>query len=875
SEAGADVFFICFPTVKKLCFPCQQDSQCGGGRCVPIGDATYCAAACGADAPCPEGFACGEEEPEGALCRPLSGSCDCLPGTAGAVKPCQEANGFGTCHGYAECDPLLGWTACSALAPTAETCDGADNDCDGQFDEGLEPQPCVQENDAGACPGTAVCMGPLGFVCQAPVPAAEACDYADNDCDGLVDEDFVDGDGKYTVFEHCGSCAASCAVGFPNATAMCDSSKAVPRCVVDVCAPGYFKLNDYQCIPDTASLCEPCTTDDNCLFEGALCVALDDGDFCSKACGEGDPCPDGYDCTDWGGAFQCIPSTHSCTCTGDNLDLAKACSVTWPPQPVPGEPTITCYGLQSCLAEGWSDCALPEEACDGVDNDCNGITDDPFVDGEGAYVTDAHCGQCGHSCTAMSPPHATGVCDPVQAVPDCAMDCDPGFHDVNGNPLDGCECAFTSAEDLPDGVDQDCDGVDGEIGNGVFVAKNGNDASTGTLTAPLLTIGAAVTQAQAGGQRDVYVATGVYAESVFLKEGVSVYGGYSSDFQTREVVLYETVIMGLAPTPQLPAAVTAMGIKTKDTAFDGFTVFGHDVDTPGSSSYALYVRDCSGKLAIRGCRVYAGDGGGGSTGSNGADGADGLNGIPGQAAYYYFTKLCTAGKILDGGGGGQLVCAGGSVAGGKGGDSHCPLEGFPVSGEHGKGGSGSGGGAGGAAGWDGRMDSNCGLCTIPTAEHAMEGADGLKGASGASGASGAGCTQAGGQVSSGFWQPSSGGAGGHAGAGAGGGGGGGGGGADVFAIVIGCNDQIGGTGGGAGSGSCGGLGGGGGTGGGGSFGLFLFFPSAPVSAPVVEDNVFYGGQGGAGGLGGNGGSGGTGGTGASGGAPGSGDASCA
>ena len=41
----------------------------------------------------------------------------------------------------------------------------------------------------------------------------------------------------------------------------------------------------------------------------------------------------------------------------------------------------------------------------------------------------------------------------------------------------------------------------------------------------------------------------------------------------------------------------------------------------------------------------------------------------------------------------------------------------------------------------------------------------------------------------------------------------------------------------------------GGDAGGGSFGIFLYFPSAPSSVPVISENSLFGGHGGAGGLG--------------------------
>jgi hypothetical protein len=864
---GADMVFICVPETKKQCIPCQMDEQCAGGLCVDIGGANFCAMFCDDDTGCLPGFSCDQAEGTG-LCRPVSGYCDCLLDNAGSVKSCEESNEFGTCYGYAECNPELGWTACTAMTPAAESCDGKDNDCDGLIDEQLPEEPCENANEYGTCSGMASCLGPLGYVCQAPTPEGELCDYADNDCDGQVDEIFVDQAGKYVAFDHCGTCAVSCALGFPNAQAKCDVSKTVPKCVVDVCDPGFFKLNDYQCIPNTASLCEPCTTDDNCLFEGARCVALSDGMFCAKACGEGDECPAGYTCAAYQDTFQCIPDTNSCTCNGENLDLSKSCTATWPVEPDPGEPSITCYGFQFCLADGWSPCDLPDEACDGSDNDCNGISDDPYIDGQGRYVTDDNCGQCGNNCTALNLPNATGICDTDKAIPDCKMACAPNYFDVNSNPADGCECLFAGNEDLPDGIDQNCDGVDGEKGNAVFVAKNGDDSASGYVDSPLLTINAAVDKALATNRRDVYVATGVYAESVVLKDGVGLYGGFSSDFKVRHVLLYETVIMGQKPSLLKAGAVTISGVKTKGAVLDGFTIFGYDAGDASTSSYALYVRDCDDALAIRNCHVYAGDGADGTLGSAGEDGGNGKDGASGAKAFLYNNASCSGGQKSTGGSGGSLSCGGVGVAGGSGGGSFCPAFGSaPNAGEKGVAGSGpaGSGGSSGNAGYDAIFGSTCNSCTVPTETNPMDGHDGGHGKDGAHGAAGQGCGLTGGTVVGGQWQPQMGVAGATGAHGGGGGGGGAGGGADVDLFVFGCNEQIGGTGGGGGSGACSGTGGSGGNGGGGSFGLFLYYTSSPVSVPVVEGNVFVGGMGGDGAIGGAGGTGGVGGTGGAGG----------
>ncbi len=116
-------------------------------------------------------------------------------------KKCGETE-EGECQlGYQTCNLEQGeWSEChSYIGPTEELCDGKDNDCNGQNDNGLVPTDC--ELTKGVCENSKkICRGQHGWVrrCyssdrfQYYGPDFQSietkCDNLDNDCDGFTDE---------------------------------------------------------------------------------------------------------------------------------------------------------------------------------------------------------------------------------------------------------------------------------------------------------------------------------------------------------------------------------------------------------------------------------------------------------------------------------------------------------------------------------------------------------------------------------------------------------------------------------------------------------------------------------------------------------------
>jgi hypothetical protein len=375
-------------------------------------------------------------------------------------------------------------------------------------------------------------------------------------------------------------------------------------------------------------------------------------------------------------------------------------------------------------------------------------------------------------------------------------------------PAPAASCA-PGAADKPDlgFVDSNCDGIDGDKANAIFVAPNGDDNNDGSFGKPMATVKAAVTAATAA-NKDVYAAAGVYdGKPGFLGTTghIGLYGGYDPQTWQRSATNVTTL--------QAPGQV--VGVAVPGIVLQLLTVHGLPGSTTSYGVRAFY----NGSVALSRVTVQP------------AAGADGANGTDASQ-----TPPATAPKGNQGVGnpncdpnalkgifnaGATGGSAPGLLSGGTGGDWHKP---YPFSGT------------------DGDSDFDLNVLGGKGGELAWPGGPGSPGKVGAAGLPGYADLNA----ANTLYVPMNGTDAGNGTRGAGGGGGG-----------MGQNTCIPGSGGGAGGRP--GEGGKGGKAGGGSIGVFA---GAGAHVLVVDSSIIHaadGGKGGNGGLGQPGGEGGDGG----------------
>jgi hypothetical protein len=302
----------------------------------------------------------------------------------------------------------------AAINPNAaEVCNGVDDDCDGQIDEGAVPVNWFQDADGDGFGNPAVsqlsCAPPPGFVANnqdcndnnaAIHPGAvEVCNGVDDDCDGQIDEGvsatfFQDADGD----------------GFGN-----------PNVSQQACnAPPGFVANNQDCNDNNAA-----------IHPGAVEVCNGVDDDCDGQIDEG------------------VTTTFFQDADGDGFGnpnvSQQACNA--PPGFVANNQD--CNDNNAAIHPG------AVEVCNGVDDDCDGQIDE------------------GVTTTFFQDADGDGFGNP--AVPQQACAAPNGFVANNQDCNDNNAAIHPGAVEVCNGVDDDCDG---QIDEGCPVGDNDGDGFT-------------------------------------------------------------------------------------------------------------------------------------------------------------------------------------------------------------------------------------------------------------------------------------------------------------------------------------------------------------------------------------------------------------
>jgi hypothetical protein len=266
-------------------------------------------------------------------------------------------------------------------------------------------------------------------------------------------------------------CTGPCDLGCPDGWACQQISIDITE-MADVCLPADYRL------------CVACSDNDGCggvLVDNPYkCILYPDGGaYCSESCDDDEDCPADYTCQESSSingseGSYCMTPNQVCICTEHlhDIGITGAC---WKVNDIgacAGENTCDETLEYACTGE-----EPAEETCDKTDNDCNGIVDDEIPTKPCEITNDIGTCTGEESCV-----DGIWECDALEPI---AEVCDAKDNDCNGEADDGLEpgvcqndnewglctgeeictdgalscTAAEPAEDLCDGLDNNCDGI--------------------------------------------------------------------------------------------------------------------------------------------------------------------------------------------------------------------------------------------------------------------------------------------------------------------------------------------------------------------------------------------------------------------------------
>ena len=341
---------------------CDDGDPCTKDTCDPFAG---CAHAWSTD-PCDDGDACTLDD----ACQ--DGVC------VGAPKSCGPEQ---------TCDPTTG-ECVGGCSPVTETCNGQDDDCDGDTDEDFGIGEACDGDDQDSCAnGTKVCASTTTTTC-----AESSSDACDGVCGGASD-----GCG--------GTCDGDCDPGM--------------TCVATKCQP--VACDIAACDDD-----DPCT-EDTCDPSGACAHAPAEG-----PCDDGDPCTSDDACAEGlciaGAPTNCDDMN---LCTDDSCDPATGCTTT--------NNAVGCDDGNACTTGDTCAGGVCNGGTSVVCNDGKVCTDDVCDPASGCKTTNntAACDD-GNACT-QGDTCAAGACQPGSTVA-----CDDGAPCTDDSCDPGTGCTFTN-----------------------------------------------------------------------------------------------------------------------------------------------------------------------------------------------------------------------------------------------------------------------------------------------------------------------------------------------------------------------------------------------------------------------------------------------